>query len=139
MTARVVRGLDQVRERPQRVRDVGSEPPGGADRRRGAVLDHSSASTVRAVSGRLRPNASATAAELAARLTGHPAATRVHYPGLEGGRPKQMRGGGLMLSFEVVGDPHAVIEPLFLEQDACAPVAASERAETNGTRRPCRR
>ena len=58
----------------------------------------------------LRVNAaSATAAELATRLAQHPAVTRVHYPGLEADRPAQMRGGGPLLSFEVAGDPHAVI------------------------------
>ncbi|MFD4668903.1 trans-sulfuration enzyme family protein [Lentzea sp. NPDC058450] len=54
--------------------------------------------------------ASETAAVLAARLATHPAVSRVHYPGLTGGRPSgQLRGGGAILSFEVVGDPHAVI------------------------------
>ncbi|MBC2864329.1 trans-sulfuration enzyme family protein [Streptomyces mexicanus] len=43
--------------------------------------------------------ASATAAELAARLTADPRVARVHYPRL----------GGAMVSFEVHGDPHAVI------------------------------
>ncbi|MBO1332536.1 PLP-dependent aspartate aminotransferase family protein [Streptomyces sp. VRA16 Mangrove soil] len=42
--------------------------------------------------------ASATAAELARRLTGDPRVTRVHYP----------RIGGAMVAFEVAGDPHAV-------------------------------
>jgi methionine-gamma-lyase len=43
--------------------------------------------------------ASATAAALAARLTGDPRVTAVHYP----------RIGGAMIAFEVRGDPHAVI------------------------------
>jgi methionine-gamma-lyase len=48
------------------------------------------------------------AATLAPRLAGHPAVTRVFYPGLPGGDPerlvgKQMAGPGAMLSFEVAG------------------------------------
>jgi methionine-gamma-lyase len=43
--------------------------------------------------------ASATAAELAARLAADPRVTAVHYP----------RIGGAMIAFEVAGDPHAVI------------------------------
>ncbi|GAA1006169.1 cystathionine gamma-synthase [Streptomyces sp. F-3] len=43
--------------------------------------------------------ASATAAELAARLADDPRVARVHYPSI----------GGAMVSFEVHGDPHAVI------------------------------
>ncbi|MEV6011136.1 PLP-dependent transferase [Streptomyces sp. NPDC051976] len=43
--------------------------------------------------------ASATAAELAARLAGDPRVSAVHYP----------RIGGAMVAFEVAGDPHAVI------------------------------
>jgi methionine-gamma-lyase len=43
--------------------------------------------------------ASATAAELARRLTADPRVARVHYP----------RIGGAMIAFEVHGDPHAVI------------------------------
>jgi methionine-gamma-lyase len=43
--------------------------------------------------------ASRTAAELASRLADHPAVSRVHRP----------RIGGPMVSFEVHGDPHAVI------------------------------
>ncbi|GAB3644342.1 trans-sulfuration enzyme family protein [Streptomyces sparsus] len=42
---------------------------------------------------------SATAAELARRLTGDPRVQRVHYPRL----------GGAMVAFEVHGDPHEVI------------------------------
>lgn len=54
--------------------------------------------------------AAATAAELAARLTTHPAVTRVRYPGLVEDRPHgQMRGGGPLVSFEIDGDPHALI------------------------------
>lgn len=53
--------------------------------------------------------ASATAAELATRLATHPAVSRVYYPGLVADRPvDQMRTGGPLLSFDVVGDPHAV-------------------------------
>ncbi|WP_078888304.1 trans-sulfuration enzyme family protein [Streptomyces sclerotialus] len=43
--------------------------------------------------------ASATAAELARRLAGHPEVARAHYPKL----------GGAMVAFEVCGDPHDVI------------------------------
>lgn len=43
--------------------------------------------------------ASATAAQLADRLAGHPAVSRVYYPGL----------GGALVSFETAADPHAVI------------------------------
>ncbi|WP_329460492.1 trans-sulfuration enzyme family protein [Streptomyces sp. NBC_01497] len=54
--------------------------------------------------------ASATAAELADRLAGHPGVTRVHYPGRAAGRPSgQMTGGGAVLSFETAGDPHGLI------------------------------
>ncbi|MHA6765639.1 trans-sulfuration enzyme family protein [Streptacidiphilus sp. PAMC 29251] len=54
--------------------------------------------------------AAATAAELAQRLSTHPAVARVHYPGLAADRPeRQMRGGGAIVSFEPVGDPHALI------------------------------
>ena len=54
--------------------------------------------------------ASSTAAELADRLAAHPAVRRVHYPGRAESRPAaQMDGGGAMLSFEIAGDPHAVI------------------------------
>lgn len=54
--------------------------------------------------------ASATAAELAQRLEAHPAVARVYYPGLAAGRPqRQMHGGGAILAFEPVGDPHALI------------------------------
>lgn len=53
---------------------------------------------------------SATAAELADRLTWHPRVARVHYPGLAHGRPVgQMTGGGAMVSVEVDGDPREVI------------------------------
>ncbi len=52
--------------------------------------------------------ASATAAELAARLRGHPAVSRVRYPGLPDDpghavAARQMDGFGAMVSFEVVG------------------------------------
>lgn len=51
-----------------------------------------------------------TAAELAKRLSDDPRVHRVHYPGLTTNRPPgQMAGGGGLLAFEVVGDPHAVI------------------------------
>jgi methionine-gamma-lyase len=54
--------------------------------------------------------AGATAAELARRLEAHPAVARVYYPGLTAGRPeRQMQGGGAILAFEPVGDPHALI------------------------------
>ncbi|MBS2965688.1 PLP-dependent transferase [Actinocrinis puniceicyclus] len=54
--------------------------------------------------------ASATAAVLAQRLAGHPAVSRVYYPGLSHGRSAgQMAGGGALVSFETVGDPHAAI------------------------------
>lgn len=43
--------------------------------------------------------ASATAAELARRLTADPRVARTHYPRL----------GGAMIAFEVEGDPHAVV------------------------------
>lgn len=42
--------------------------------------------------------AAATAARLAERLAGHPAVSRVYYPG-----------DGALVSFEVRGDPHAVV------------------------------
>lgn len=59
--------------------------------------------------------ASATAAELANRLAGHPAVGRVHYPGLDRQRPAmQMASGGALVSFETVGDPHAVISAVRL-------------------------
>ncbi|MBT0769770.1 aminotransferase class I/II-fold pyridoxal phosphate-dependent enzyme [Kineosporia sp. J2-2] len=53
--------------------------------------------------------ASANAAELARRLTTHPAVSRVRYPGLPGDpghelARSQMRGFGAMLSFELRGD-----------------------------------
>jgi methionine-gamma-lyase len=54
--------------------------------------------------------ASATAAQLALRLSTHRAVTRVYYPGLACDRPEaQMHGGGAVLAFEVAGDPHALI------------------------------
>ncbi|NYE36068.1 methionine-gamma-lyase [Nocardioides cavernae] len=54
--------------------------------------------------------ASTTAAELADRLASHPAVTRVLYPGRAAQRPAdQMRTGGALVSFEVDGDPHAVL------------------------------
>jgi methionine-gamma-lyase len=55
-------------------------------------------------------HASRGAAVLAGRLAGHPAVRAVHYPGLAAGRPAgQLEGGGAVLSFEVHGDPHAVV------------------------------
>lgn len=54
--------------------------------------------------------ASATTARLADRLAGHPAVSRVYYPGRENERPAaQLEGGGALVSFETIGDPHAVI------------------------------
>ncbi|TDD19187.1 trans-sulfuration enzyme family protein [Nonomuraea diastatica] len=54
--------------------------------------------------------ASATAAELASRLVSHAGVTGVSYPALAANRPaRQMTGGGALLSFEVAGDPHAVL------------------------------
>ncbi|HEX3778897.1 MAG TPA: aminotransferase class I/II-fold pyridoxal phosphate-dependent enzyme [Pseudonocardiaceae bacterium] len=54
--------------------------------------------------------ASATAAQLAERLSTHAAVSRVHYPGLAADRPEQqMQGGGPILSFELAGDPHLLI------------------------------
>jgi methionine-gamma-lyase len=59
--------------------------------------------------------ASATAAELARRLEAHPAVAHVYYPGLAAARPeRQMRGGGAILAFEPVGDPHALISAVRL-------------------------
>jgi methionine-gamma-lyase len=59
---------------------------------------------------RMRASAE-TAAELARRLCTHPGVARVHYPGLTAGRPAdQMTGGGALVSIEVTGDPHAVVE-----------------------------
>jgi methionine-gamma-lyase len=52
---------------------------------------------------------SATAATLADRLADHPAVDRVHYPSRRANRPNQMTSGGAIVSFEVAGDPHAVI------------------------------
>jgi methionine-gamma-lyase len=53
---------------------------------------------------------SATAAMLADRLAEHPAVERVHYPGTRQDRPRhQMTSGGALVSFEVTGDPHAVV------------------------------
>jgi cystathionine gamma-synthase len=60
--------------------------------------------------------ASASAAELASRLSGHPAVTGVRYPGLPGHpghalAAAQMRGFGAMVAFEVLGaDPAGVAE-----------------------------
>ncbi|HMC42547.1 MAG TPA: aminotransferase class I/II-fold pyridoxal phosphate-dependent enzyme [Acidimicrobiales bacterium] len=59
--------------------------------------------------------AQANAAELAARLAGHPAVERVRYPGLpeHPGHElavKQMRGFGAMVTFEVRGGPDAAEE-----------------------------
>ncbi|HRC86587.1 MAG TPA: PLP-dependent transferase, partial [Thermoanaerobaculia bacterium] len=53
-----------------------------------------------------------TAAELAGRLSRHPAVLRVHYPGLPGGDPhglvgRQMRGPGALVSFELAGGHEA--------------------------------
>jgi methionine-gamma-lyase len=59
--------------------------------------------------------ASATAAALAGRLAGHPMVTRVHYPGRDEHRPpKQMTGGGALVSLETSGDPHAVVSAVRL-------------------------
>jgi methionine-gamma-lyase len=59
--------------------------------------------------------AGATAAELARRLEAHPAVAHVYYPGLASDRPeRQMRGGGAILAFEPVGDPHALISAVRL-------------------------
>jgi cystathionine gamma-synthase len=57
--------------------------------------------------------AQATAADLALRLSQHPAVTRVRYPGLstDGGYPMAKRtlsGPGAVLSFETVGDGQAL-------------------------------
>jgi methionine-gamma-lyase len=53
---------------------------------------------------------SATAAQLAQRLSAHPAVSQVYYPGLAADRPeRQMRGGGPVLSFEPAGDPHKLL------------------------------
>lgn len=47
---------------------------------------------------------------LAERLSAHPAVSKVYYPGLDPDRPAdQMKGGGAMVSFEVIGDPGDVI------------------------------
>lgn len=64
----------------------------------------------------LRMRAAAeTAAELAWRLRDHPGVARVHYPGLVATRPAdQMTGGGALVSIEVTGDPHAVVEAVRL-------------------------
>ncbi len=54
--------------------------------------------------------ASAAAAELAARLAADRRVRRVCYPGLVEDRPAgQMETGGALVSFELDGDPHAVI------------------------------
>jgi len=54
--------------------------------------------------------AAATAAELAGRIASHAAVSRVYYPGLMPDRPAdQLRTGGAILSFDVIGDPHAVV------------------------------
>lgn len=54
---------------------------------------------------------SASAAELARRLSGHPRVSRVHYPGLDGAsRPAdQMSGGGAMVAFETHADAPGLI------------------------------
>ncbi len=53
--------------------------------------------------------ASSSAAILAARLTGHPRVTHVHYPGFHSDRPAgQMEGGGPLVAFEVTGNARAV-------------------------------
>ncbi len=54
--------------------------------------------------------ASENARILAERLQEHPSISKVYYPGLNPDRPtNQMEGGGAMVSFEVTGDPGAVI------------------------------
>ncbi|TCK26297.1 trans-sulfuration enzyme family protein [Pseudonocardia endophytica] len=54
--------------------------------------------------------ASQNAAELADRLSRHPAVTRVHYPGLSEPRPAHhMNGGGAIVSIEITGEPADVI------------------------------
>lgn len=59
--------------------------------------------------------AAACAADLADRLAGHPAVTRVYYPGRSPQRPpQQMTGGGALIAIEVAGDPHAVISAVRL-------------------------
>ncbi|MFJ4715244.1 trans-sulfuration enzyme family protein [Streptomyces sp. NPDC088785] len=79
--------------------------------------------------------ASATAAELARRLTRDPRVTRVHYP----------RIGGAMVAFEVAGDPHAVIAGVELVTPAVSlgsvdsliqhPASISHRVVAAGDRR----
>lgn len=47
---------------------------------------------------------------LAEKLSAHPAVSRVYYPGLNPDRPaNQMESGGALVSFEVTGDPGAII------------------------------
>ena len=53
---------------------------------------------------------SATAWILANQLADHPRVTRMHYPcGNEQGHNPQMRSGGALITIEIDGDPHAVI------------------------------
>ncbi|MGR8011849.1 trans-sulfuration enzyme family protein [Streptomyces hypolithicus] len=79
--------------------------------------------------------ASATAADLARRLTADPRVARVHYPKL----------GGAMVAFEVYGDPHAVIGSVRLITPAVSlgsvdsliqhPASISHRIVAEGDRR----
>ncbi|MFF8811584.1 trans-sulfuration enzyme family protein [Streptomyces pactum] len=79
--------------------------------------------------------ASATAAELAARLAADPRVARVHYPSI----------GGAMVAFEVHGDPHAVIAGVRLITPAVSlgsvdtliqhPASISHRIVDEGDRR----
>ncbi|MGO1048898.1 trans-sulfuration enzyme family protein [Crossiella sp. CA198] len=60
-----------------------------------------------------------TAAELAARLSVHPAVAKVHYPGLAGSDPhrvlgRQLRGPGAVLSFETFEESDAMLAKLRL-------------------------
>jgi methionine-gamma-lyase len=81
--------------------------------------------------------ASASAAALAQRLSGHPAVARVHYPRL----------GGAMVAFEVHGDPHAVVGGVRLITPAVSlgsvdtliqhPASISHRIVEEGSRRSC--
>ncbi|CAM3392660.1 trans-sulfuration enzyme family protein [Stackebrandtia soli] len=56
----------------------------------------------------------ATAEELARRLGEHDRVARVYYPGLDRDRPKQMDGGGALLSFDVTGDAARVVSAVRL-------------------------
>ncbi|MCO1578699.1 PLP-dependent aspartate aminotransferase family protein [Crossiella sp. SN42] len=60
-----------------------------------------------------------TAAELAARLTEHPAVAKVHYPGLAGSDPhgvlgRQLRGPGAILAIETFEESDALLSRLRL-------------------------